>query len=264
MEGSSFFLLSTAVVMTAVTLLWLLSLAIRDSSIVDIAWGMLFVLVAWLGVAVGPGDPTRRWLVAVLVTVWGIRLSVRIGRRNIGRPEDFRYAAWRERAGNAWWWRSLFKVFWLQGAVAVVVSLPLVAVAVGTTPEGLTAIDILGIAVWLTGFGFEAVGDHQLDRFKANPANRGGIIETGLWRYTRHPNYFGDALLWWGLGVIGLLTPWGLPALVGPALMTFLLVRVSGVAMLESSMSTRPGWDRYAASTSAFIPRPPRPPVADS
>jgi steroid 5-alpha reductase family enzyme len=240
--------------MVAMTVLWLVSLALRDSGIVDVFWGVAFVLVVWLGVAFGPGDPARRWLMAALVTVWGVRLAVRIGRRNLGKPEDFRYAAWRAQAGRSWWWRSLFKVFWLQGAVAVVVSLPLLAAATSETPAGLTFVDALGALVWVVGITFEAVGDLQLDRFKADPANKGQLIVTGLWRLSRHPNYFGDALLWWGFGIIAVLTPFGIPALIGPALMTFLLVRVSGVAMLERAMSTRPGWAEYASRTNAFVP----------
>jgi steroid 5-alpha reductase family enzyme len=257
MATSTFILAAAGVVMGIVTALWLVSLAIRDSSIIDVVWGVLFIAIAWMGVAFGGGDPSRRWLLAVLVTVWGGRLAIRIGKRNLGHPEDFRYAAWRERAGKAWWWRSLFKVFWLQGVVALFVALPLLAAATGKTPEGLTVVDWLGAAVWVVGFGFEAIGDRQLDRFKADPASKGRILDTGLWRYTRHPNYFGDALLWWGIGLVALLTPYGLPALLGPALMTWLLRNVSGVAMLEKTMSARPGWDEYAGRTSPFVPRPP-------
>ena len=138
--------------------------------------------------------------------------------------------------------------------MAIIVAAPLLAAATSTTPEGLTVVDALGVLVWLTGITFEAVGDWQLDRFKADPANRGKLMDRGLWATTRHPNYFGDALLWWGYGVIALLTPWGIPALLGPALMTFLLVRVSGVAMLEKAMASRPGWAEYAARTNAFVP----------
>ena len=247
-----------AAVVAAMVLLWLLSLVLRDSGIVDIAWGLLFVGISWLGLAIGDGSMSRRVLVAVLVSVWGIRLAARIGRRNIGRPEDYRYAAWREQAGRAWWWRSLLKVFLLQGVVAWVVSLPLLVVAAGETPARLTALDALGLIVCGVGLFFESVGDAQLDRFKADPANRGTLIETGLWRYTRHPNYFGDACFWWGIGVVALLVPWGVVAAIGPAVMTFVLTRLSGVAMLERAMSTRPGWDAYAQRTSSFIPRPPR------
>lgn len=245
-------------VMGGMAVLWLVSLALKDSGIVDVVWGLVFVVMAWIGVAMGTGVQSRRLMLALMVTIWGLRLAIRIGRRNFGKPEDFRYAAWRREAGDAWWWRSLFKVFWLQGVVALVVALPLMAAAVGETPEGLTLLDYLGALIWLVGLGFESIGDAQLDRFKADPANRGTIIRNGLWRYTRHPNYFGDALLWWGFGVVALLTPWGVPALVGPALMSFLLVKVSGVAMLERAMSSRPGWDEYAQRTNAFIPWFPR------
>lgn len=245
-------------VMGGMAVMWLVSLALKDSGIVDVVWGLVFVVVAWIGVAMGTGVESRRLMLAAMVTIWGLRLAIRIGRRNLGKPEDFRYAAWRREAGDAWWWRSLFKVFWLQGVVALVVALPLMAAAVGKTPEGLTLVDYLGALIWLVGLGFESIGDAQLDRFKADPANKGTIIRSGLWRYTRHPNYFGDALLWWGFGVVALLTPWGVPALVGPALMSFLLVKVSGVAMLERAMSSRPGWDEYARRTNAFIPWFPR------
>lgn len=245
-------------VMGGMAVMWLVSLALKDSGIVDVVWGLVFVVVAWIGVAMGTGVESRRLMLAAMVTIWGLRLAIRIGRRNLGKPEDFRYAAWRREAGDAWWWRSLFKVFWLQGVVALVVAFPLMAAAVGKTPEGLTLVDYLGALIWLVGLGFESIGDAQLDRFKADPANKGTIIRSGLWRYTRHPNYFGDALLWWGFGVVALLTPWGVPALVGPALMSFLLVKVSGVAMLERAMSSRPGWDEYARRTNAFIPWFPR------
>lgn len=258
MDSIPFALLATAGVMGGMTLLWLVSLVIRDSGIVDVFWGMAFVIVAWLGVVAGSGSLERRWLLATLVSIWGLRLSPRIGRRNLGKPEDFRYAAWREAAGRAWWWRSLFKVFWLQGAVAMVVALPLIAGATGGTPTTLTIVDLLGVVVWMVGLTFEAVGDFQLDRFRRDASKRGSILDTGLWRWSRHPNYFGDALLWWGFGIIGVLTPLGIPALLGPALMSFLLVKVSGVAMLERAMSARPGWDLYASRTNAFLPRPPR------
>lgn len=260
MSQADFLALAAGVTLGGMTLLWLVSLALRNSGIVDVYWGIAFVILAWLGVAFGEGNADRRLLMATMVTIWGCRLAIRIGMRNLGKPEDFRYAAWRTAAGSSWWWRSLFKVFWLQGAVATVVALPVIAVAVGATPEHLTVSDGLGAFVWAVGLAFEAVGDLQLDRFKADGSNRGRIMDRGLWAWTRHPNYFGDALLWWGLGLVGLLTPWGIPALIGPALMTWVLVAGSGVAMLERSMVNRPGWDTYSQRTSVFIPRPPRKP----
>ena len=178
--------------------------------------------------------------------------------RNWGKGEDHRYAAWRERYGSAYWWVSLFQVFWLQGALALVVSLPILAAGVGETPSSLGALDRLGAAVWVVGLAFESIGDEQLRRFKRDPANRGRVMDEGLWRYTRHPNYFGDAVAWWGIGLIGLATRLGWIALVGPMVMTFLLVSVSGVAMLEKTIAERrPGYADYVRRTSAFVPLPP-------
>lgn len=242
------------------TLVWAISVPLRNASIVDIVWGPAFVLVAALGLALGEGSFARRLLLFVLVGIWGARLAVHIFRRNLGKGEDPRYQAFREKYGaERYWWFSLFQVFWLQGLLAWAISLPLQLAAVGTTPEGLTPVDGIGIALWVIGFTFEAVGDLQLDRFKADPANRGQVMDRGLWRYTRHPNYFGDATLWWGYGLIALLVPWGWAGLAGPVVMTFLLLRVSGVALLERDMvERRPGYREYVRRTSAFVPLPPR------
>ncbi len=238
---------------------WLLSVAVRDASIVDGVWGLGFVVVAAVALAWGPGVFERRLLVFALVAVWGIRLSAHITRRNRGGGEDRRYRRFRARWGPRFWWVSLFTVFLLQGAIMFVVSLPIQAVGVGETPSTLGVPDAIGAAVWLLGFAFETVGDAQLTRFLTDPANRGKVMDRGLWRFTRHPNYFGDAVLWWGLGVVALPTPFGPWALLGPALMTFLLVRVSGVAMLERTIAERrPGYAAYARRTSAFVPLPPR------
>jgi len=253
-------MLATAVAVVGMMVgVWLLSLAVRDASIVDSFWGPGFVLVAAVALALGPGVLERRQLLFALVAVWGVRLAVHITRRNWGRGEDFRYQGFRARWGDRFWWVSLFTVFLLQAVLLLVVSLPLQVAGAGATPASLGPLDGVGVALWLVGFAFEAVGDAQLARFKADPANRGSVMDRGLWRYTRHPNYFGDAVLWWGIGVIALPTPWGWAALVGPALMTFLLVRVSGVAMLERSIADRrPGYAEYVRRTSAFVPRPPR------
>ena len=242
------------------TLVWAISVPLRNASIVDVAWGPAFVLVAALGLALGEGSFPRRLLLLVLVGIWGARLAVHIFRRNHGKGEDPRYRAFREKFGaERYWWFSLFQVFWLQGLLAWAISLPLQLAAVGTTPERLTPLDAIGIALWVIGFTFEAVGDLQLDRFKADPANRGQVMDRGLWRYTRHPNYFGDATLWWGYALIALLEPWGWAGLAGPLVMTFLLLRVSGVALLERDMAERrPGYREYVRRTSAFVPLPPK------
>jgi len=252
-------LLSAIGVLGLMVAAWALSLALRDASVVDPFWGPGFVLVAGIALVAGPGLFERRLLVFALVAVWGVRLSFHITRRNRGKGEDRRYQGFRARWGDRFWWVSLFTVFLLQALLLLVVSLPIVAVGAGRAPASLGALDVVGAGIWLLGFVFEAVGDAQLSRFTADPANRGKVMDRGLWRYTRHPNYFGDAVVWWGLGLIGLATPWGWLALAGPALMTFLLVRVSGVAMLERTIAERrPGYAEYARRTRAFVPLPPK------
>ncbi len=239
------------------TALWLVSLRMKDSSIVDIFWSLGFILACAIYAALTPeGNAERKLLTLVLVSVWGLRLSAHLARRNLGKGEDFRYAKWRQEAGEAWWWRSWLKVFALQGALAWVISAPLYAAQVSTAPLGV--LDWLGAGVWLTGFIFESVGDWQLARFKADPAHKGRVMQSGLWRYTRHPNYFGDALVWWGLFIIA-LGAGGWWTVFSPLLMNYLLVNVSGVAMLESTLKTRkPEYAEYIRRTSAFIPGPPK------
>jgi steroid 5-alpha reductase family enzyme len=258
-EGLALVVASAVAVVALMVGAWLLSLALRDASVVDTVWGLGFVLVAGVALAIGPGVSARRLLVFGLVAVWGLRLAMHVFRRNRGKGEDFRYQAFRARWGARFWWVSLFTVFLLQGAIMFVVSAPVQAAGAGRTPASLGVLDALGAAVWLIGFLFESIGDVQLARFKADPANRGMVMDTGLWRYTRHPNYFGDATLWWGIGLVGLAVPWGWLALIGPAVMTFMLVRVSGVAMLERTIGQRrPGYAEYVRRTSAFLPRPPK------
>jgi steroid 5-alpha reductase family enzyme len=241
------------------SLLWLASLALRNASIVDIWWGVAFIVAALAYLLTTDGSEVRRWLVVTLVAVWGLRLTVYIGWRNVGHGEDHRYAKWRKEHGTSWWWYSYFKVFLLQATIAWVISLPLYFALRATTPPGLTPWDYAGLAIFLVGYGCEVIGDEQLRRFRANPANQGRVMDRGLWRYTRHPNYFGEATLWWGIGLIGVATPGGLVGLIGPAVITFLLLRVSGVTMLEATLKdTKPGYAEYVRRTSAFVPWPPR------
>ena len=252
-------LLAGLVAFAFVTAVWLLSLLLRDSSIIDIFWGLGFVALAWVLAACGPRPlPSRAWLLAALVTAWGLRLSLHIVVRNWGKGEDYRYRRWREEAGAAWWWRSYAKVFLLQGVIMWLVAAPVVAVLGSRSQPPLGWLDVAAVAVWAVGFLFEAVGDWQLVRFKADPANRGRLMTRGLWRYTRHPNYFGDSMVWWGhfLVVVAAGAWW---TVFSPILMTFLLLRVSGVSLLERSLrETKPGYREYVESTSAFFPRPPR------
>jgi steroid 5-alpha reductase family enzyme len=257
--------LAAAVAVGAMVLLWLVSLATRDASIVDILWGPGFVLVAWVVFAwaaandLPAGGEARRLLLAVLVTVWGLRLGGYLALRNLGKGEDYRYAAMRRKAGGHFWIISLFKVFLLQGLLLWVVSLPVQAGQLPSASDRLGPLAFAGVAVWVTGVFFEAVGDWQLARFKADPTNKGKVMDRGLWRYTRHPNYFGDFMVWWGLYLIALDGRGTWWAIAGPLVMSFLLLRVSGVAMLEKTIGARrPGYDEYVGRTSAFFPRPPR------
>jgi steroid 5-alpha reductase family enzyme len=240
------------------SLLWVASLWLANSSIVDMWWGPGFVLALGVYLEFQPPAHPRAWAVVLATTVWALRLAWHIGRRNIGHGEDPRYGAWREQHGRQWWWRSYFKVFLLQAAVLWVASWPLYF-AVHEDARFPAPLDVLGLLLFVTGWLFETVGDAQLAAFKRAPANRGRVMDQGLWRYTRHPNYFGEALLWWGLGLVGMAAPSGWIGLIGPALMTFLLLRVSGVTMLERNLvNSKPGYADYIARTSSFVPWPPR------
>ncbi|MEO8457110.1 MAG: DUF1295 domain-containing protein [Chloroflexota bacterium] len=243
-----------------VTLAWMLSLALKNASIIDIFWGPGFALLSIVYALLSDdGYSGRKILVVALVCVWAARLGGHILTRNAGHGEDYRYQKMRKAAGEAFWWRSLVTVFFLQGALLWVISAPLLVAVHSDTPDHLVITDYLGAAVWAIGFFFEAVGDYQLVRFKSDELNKGKVMDRGLWRYTRHPNYFGDTTLWWGYYVIALVTPWGFATIFGPAIMTLMLLRVSGVAMLERTIGRRrPGYDEYIRRTSAFIPMPPK------
>ncbi|HSJ28044.1 MAG TPA: DUF1295 domain-containing protein [Acidimicrobiia bacterium] len=244
---------AAAIALLMVTV-WVVSLVVRDASIVDIVWGAGFVVVAWVAIWRRGGPDPRSLLVAVLTTVWGLRLSGYLAWRNLGKGEDFRYQAMRRRHGDRFPLVSLATVFGLQGLLMWVVSLP-VQVAAG---DGLNVLDWVGAAVWLAGISFEATGDAQLARFKADPANAGKVLDAGLWRYTRHPNYFGDFLVWWGLYLVA-VAGGGWWAIVGPLVMSALLIRYSGAGLLEKTIATRrPGYEEYTKRTNAFFPGPPR------
>lgn len=259
MEVFSIYLTNLLVILGLMTLLWLVSLRLRNASIVDIFWGAGFVVSVWVYFLLTPdGYLLRKWLISLLVTIWGLRLSLYILWRNAGKGEDFRYQKWREEHGANWWWRSFFQVFLLQGVLMWLISAPLLAAQVNALPARLTLLDGLGVALWIIGFYFEAVGDWQLSRFLANPENKGKLFTQGVWRYTRHPNYFGDAAQWWGFFLLALAAG-GAWTLFSPILMSLLLRRVSGVTLLEKTLvETKPGYREYAETTNAFIPWFPR------
>jgi len=249
---------------------WLLSLMLGNVSIVDSLWSLMFVMLAWAyyvlgvgggagggGVGVVGGAPlSRAVLMLVLVTVWGLRLSIYITWRNHGHGEDRRYQAIRARNQPNFAFKSLYLVFALQAVLAWVISLPLLG---GIASGGSVGwVDALGVAFWVVGLAFEAGGDWQLSRFKADPANRGKVMDRGFWRFTRHPNYFGDFAVWWGLYLMAMAAgAWW--SIVGPLLMSVLLMRVSGVTLLEKDIGERrPQYAEYVRRTNAFFPGWPR------
>jgi steroid 5-alpha reductase family enzyme len=250
------FLLNACLIAALMLAMWLISLPLNDVSIVDIAWGLGFVLTAWasyFAAAAPHADP----LVPLLTTIWGLRLSAHLARRNIGGGEDFRYAAMRERHPRSFPLLSLLTVFALQGTLMWVVALPLQTVGPAGPP--LAALRIVGVLLWGAGFLFESIGDWQLARFKSDRANAGRVFDRGLWRYTRHPNYFGDFLVWWGLYFLSLASGGRWWSVVGPVVMSVLLLRISGVTLLESTLrSSKEGYPEYIARTNAFFPWRPK------
>lgn len=235
---------------------WALSLRLRDASIVDRYWGLGFVLLVWVYALASESRGALETLLVALVSVWGIRLSLHIHLRNRGHDEDYRYARMREQHGARFWWYSLFSVFLLQGLIAWVVAAPLLFVMAHPDPVHGLVLVAAGVVLWTIGFVFEALGDWQLARFKRDPANRGKLLTTGLWSLTRHPNYFGDATMWWGLYLLAAAVPGGWASFFGPLLMSVLIRYVSGVAMLEKDqIEKRPEYAHYIRSTPAFFPR---------
>lgn len=252
----SVMLISGIVVLGWMLVFWLASIPLRNVAIVDIAWGLGFVLVAITAALCVEGNGINRWLLPLLTTIWGVRLSGYLAWRNYGKPEDKRYQAMRDHRGASFAYSSLWIVFGLQAAILWIVSLPLQAGIYYASSEW-HPFHFIGMAVWLAGIAFETVSDYQLARFKNNAANAGQVMDRGLWHYTRHPNYFGDFLVWWGLFLVSLAgnlaSIWW--TIVGPLLMSWFLMRVSGVPLLEQSLRvTRPQYADYIRRTNSFFP----------
>jgi len=255
MDSHSIFIINLVAAMLMMMAVWLLSLVKKDASIVDVFWGLGFVLIAWLTYIMAGGFVGRKILLTLLTSVWGLRLAAYIFIRNRGKGEDRRYQAWRAQYGERFWWVSLFTVFGLQAVLLWVISLVIQVGQLPSVPNRFVLLDLLGTIMWVVGFTFEAVADWQLYRFKSDPANDGKVLDKGLWAYSRHPNYFGESLVWWGLYLIVLATPGSWWAIVSPLLITFLLLRVSGVTLLEKTIQeTKPEYGEYIKSTSAFFP----------
>lgn len=244
---------SALLVFIYMTLLFVLALVRRDNSIADVAWGPGFALVAGATMFMNGSFAPRQLIAATMVLIWGIRLGGRIYLRNRGKGEDERYRKWRETWGRSFVIRSYFQVFMLQGILLLLNSAPVIAInAHDAGKPGV--LDLIGALLWITGFCFEAIADRQLDRFTADPGNRGRILDTGLWRYSRHPNYFGEVLLWWGLYVMALSVPWGWLSAIGPLTITALILFVSGIPMTEKLMERHPEFVPYKERTSVFFP----------
>lgn len=253
------FAIALLLALCMMTLVWLLSLVRRDAGIIDIFWGLGFVVVAWFYFLTSDAMTVRKVLTVALVSLWGLRLSLHILVRSIGRGEDYRYQDMRKRHSRNFALWSLFAIFLLQASILWFVSAPLLVAQHAVQPDELTWLDAAGTVLFAIGFLFETVGDLQLARFKNDPGNSGRVMQSGLWRYTRHPNYFGDTVVWWGLFLIALSAPGSLWTIASPILMTFLLLKVSGVSLLEKSLSeTKPEYGAYARRTSAFFPWPPQ------
>jgi steroid 5-alpha reductase family enzyme len=253
LTGTSIILIS---LLLGVTGLWVVSLLKKDASIIDRFWGLLFVYLSGVYAFIFGVSGWRALLILTLVSIWGARLSLHIHLRNRKHTEDIRYARMREEHGSSFWWYSYFSIFLLQGVLALLISAPLFSVFSRSSPSDFLWSDAIGIALWTTGFIFETLGDWQLKKFKSNPTNKGRLLTTGLWSLTRHPNYFGDACLWWGFYFFALSVNYGWVTLFGPLIMTLFLRFVSGVSLLEKDLkNSKPGYEEYIKQTPAFFPR---------
>lgn len=249
------FLHGFILLISLLTILWIVSVIIKDASIVDIFWGMTFVITNIYYFFATDDFYTRKIILLVLVTLWGVRLSLFLAFRNIGKGEDYRYKEWRKKYGpGRYWWVSFFQVYLLQGIFSILVSITLLGANFNTQNNDLIWLDFLGIFIWIIGFSFEAGGDYQLAKFKKNPENKGKVLNTGFWKYTRHPNYFGDSAIWWSYAIFSIAAGsyW---TIIGSVIMTFLLLKVSGVALLEKSLKEgKPDYNEYVKKTNSFIP----------
>ncbi|MEO8105666.1 MAG: DUF1295 domain-containing protein [Candidatus Saccharibacteria bacterium] len=237
------------------SVVFIISMIIKRNDIADVAWGSGFIVASLTGLIFNDNTSVPAMLVFVLICIWGARLSLHIGRRNMKKPEDFRYSIRRDSWGKWLYVRSYFQIFILQGVLLLIIVSPVLLID-AYAHGGMTPLLALALLLWTVGFGFEVVGDSQLAKFLKKPGNKGKVMQSGLWRYTRHPNYFGEVTLWWAIGIMAAGNSYGLFGLVGPALITFLILKVSGIPLLEKKYSPNPAYQAYQRRTSMFIPLP--------
>ena len=244
--------------LSVVTLTWIISIYLKDSSIVDIVWGLGFIVIAITNSLYFEINSIRQLLILIVVTIWGARLSGYLAIRNANKPEDWRYQKFRQNAGDIYWLTSYFKVFLLQGAIMCFISLPMVVIFGDNNPSSLTIIDYLGVSIFFVGLLTEGIADAQMYIFKKKHSSlttKEAVLDTGLWKYSRHPNYLGEIVLWFGIGIIGLSSEYGYLSLISPLLLTFIMIKISGVSMLESELiNTKPKYHEYISNTSSLFP----------
>lgn len=253
----NYILILASVLFIYMSMWYVLSLIKKRNDIADIAWGLGFMLMTWLSFVLGSEYSNRGLLLGLLISIWGIRLSLHIYTRNKGRTEDYRYLEWRKTWGKWFYIRSYLQIYILQGILLFIIVSPVIFVNKSVSAD-LNYIDFIGVAVWIIGFIFESLGDSQLAVFIKDPANKGKLMKSGLWRYTRHPNYFGEVTMWWGVFIIACALPGGYYTVIGPLTITYLILFVSGIPMLEKKYIGRADFEEYKKQTSIFLPLPPK------
>lgn len=253
----NYFIISILIVFIYFNFWFIISLIKKRNDVADVAWGLGFVVLAWASFLISANFQWKSLLVVLLVSIWGLRLFWHIGNRNKKKSEDPRYAKWRREWGKWFLLRSYFQIYILQGTLLFLIALPILFINKNSTST-INPLDFLGLTIWIIGFYFEVVGDAQLRNFIKKPTNKGKIMTSGLWNYTRHPNYFGEVLLWWGIWLIAFSVSNGWLTIIGPISITFLILKVSGVPMLEKQLEKKTGFSEYKKRVSLFFPLPPK------
>lgn len=240
-----------AIVVAYMTLMFVVGYVKKNNGIVDVAWGMGFVSIALFTFFMNASYTLLQIVATLLIVIWGVRITLHIGLRNWGKEEDFRYANWRKAWGKWVHLRAFFQVYMLQGLLMLLIAIPIILIN-SSSFSRFGFLSIVGLLIWIFGFFFEAVGDYQLRQHMQNNKKKKKIMQSGLWKYTRHPNYFGEMVQWWGLGLMAMSISWW--SLISPLVITFLLLKVSGVPMLEKKWDDNKEYQKYKQHTNAFFP----------